>query len=129
MNRRTRIMAAYAELRALLRQEIQALPDDDLDTALFLLSDSEAWYLGIPWADATPDSPDRRVDEDPPQALPEWQPAAPPPDNSRTVVMRFDDEGSRDCEGFYWRPHGCWYKSYGSKGRKAAVHPVAWRER
>ena len=58
----------------------------------------------------------------------EWQPVFLPPMNSRTVMLRFDDDGGRDCRGFYWRPEHAWYKSDGSKARRAAVHPVKWRE-
>jgi hypothetical protein len=58
-----------------------------------------------------------------------WQSSQVPPDNSRCVILRFDDDGQRDCEGFYWRAEGAWYKSAGSKARKAAVHPTKWRDK
>jgi hypothetical protein len=46
-----------------------------------------------------------------------------PPTDSRTVVLRFDDNGERDAPGFYWSAEGSWYTSLGS-----AVHPVGWIE-
>lgn len=58
-----------------------------------------------------------------------WFDAGLPPLNCRRVVMRFDDDGSRDCEGFYWAAEGAWYKSEGSKARRNAVHPVRWQEK
>ena len=58
----------------------------------------------------------------------EWISAKTPPDTSRSVMLRFDDDGSRDCSGFYWRAEGAWYKSLGSKARRNSVHPVAWQE-
>lgn len=58
-----------------------------------------------------------------------WRGVAIPPHNSRTVVLRFDDSGERDREGFYWRPEGCWYTSEGSKAKRNAVHPIMWREK
>jgi hypothetical protein len=57
-----------------------------------------------------------------------WNPASSPPDSARRVMMRFDDDGSRDATGFYWRFAEAWYKSAGSKARQESVHPVAWRE-
>lgn len=67
MNRRTRIMAAYAELRALLRQEIEARGEivhpDKLNKAQLAIGESESWYQGTQGAVATPDSLERRVDE------------------------------------------------------------------
>lgn len=59
----------------------------------------------------------------------DWFDAMLPPANCRSVVMRFDDDGSRDCEGFYWAPERAWYKSKGSKSKRHAVHPVRWREK
>ena len=58
-----------------------------------------------------------------------WFDAKLPPANCRRVVMRFDDDGRRDCEGFYWSPEGAWYKSEGSKARWNSVHPVRWKEK
>jgi hypothetical protein len=58
-----------------------------------------------------------------------WFDVGLPPANCRRVVMRFDDDGSRDCEGFYWSPEGAWYKSEGSKARRNSVHPVRWQEK
>lgn len=58
-----------------------------------------------------------------------WYSASSPPDTSRTVVLRFDEDGSRDCEGFYWRAEGSWYKSQGGKAKRNAVHPTSWKER
>lgn len=58
-----------------------------------------------------------------------WIPVSNPPSTCRTVRLRFDDDGQRDTDGFYWRVEGAWYKSEGSKNRKAAVHPVAWSEK
>lgn len=57
-----------------------------------------------------------------------WTSVDTPPDNCRRVLMRFDDDGSRDCEGFYWRAERAWYRSEGSKARRNAVHPVKWME-
>lgn len=57
-----------------------------------------------------------------------WEPAAIPPANARRVMLRFDYDGQRDCEGFYWRPERSWYLSKVSKAKKHAVHPIAWRE-
>lgn len=52
-----------------------------------------------------------------------------PPADSRCVIMRFDHDGSRDAEGFYWRAEHAWYRSDGSKKRSNAVHPVMWSEK
>lgn len=57
-----------------------------------------------------------------------WTPSSQPPDTSRTVMLRFDADGSRDAHGFYWRVEGAWYKSQGSKAKRKSVHPIAWRE-
>ena len=57
---------------------------------------------------------------------PKWHPATFPPSDSRRVVLRFDDDGSRDCEGFYV---GSWYKSELAWRQQRAVHPVMWREK
>lgn len=66
MNRRMKIMEAYANLRALLMQEIHAREDvgypDNLDEAIWALKDSESWYHWTPGADATPHNLERRVD-------------------------------------------------------------------
>ena len=59
----------------------------------------------------------------------EWQSVFHPPDTTRTVVLRFDDTGERDCEGFYWAPEQAWYKTEGSKARRNSVHPTKWKER
>ncbi len=75
MNRRTKIMAAYADLRALLRQEIEARGEKgdpvNLDEAELAIKDSESWYLNTQGADATPDNLERRVDAYPNAALPD----------------------------------------------------------
>lgn len=52
-----------------------------------------------------------------------------PPGNCRRVIMRFGDNGERDCEGFYWSAERSWYKSEGSKARRNAVHPTHWAEK
>lgn len=51
------------------------------------------------------------------------------PLTSRVVVMRFDDGGERDAEGFFWAPERSWYRSEGGKAKRHSVHPVAWREK
>lgn len=75
MNRRTRIMALYADLRALLRQEIKERGEsgepDSLDEAQWALTDSEAWYLGTQDAVAVWDARGRRVDANIDAALPD----------------------------------------------------------
>jgi len=60
--------------------------------------------------------------------MPDWQDTVIPPDSSRNVMLRFDEDGSRDCEGFFWRAERSWYKQAGSKARRNAVHPVQWQE-
>lgn len=58
-----------------------------------------------------------------------WFSAGLPPSSSRCVIMRFDDDGSRDCEGFYWHSENAWYRSEGSKAKRHSVHPVRWMEK
>lgn len=36
----------------------------------------------------------------------EFHPASDTPDNCRSVIMRFGDNGERDTEGFYWAAEG-----------------------
>jgi hypothetical protein len=51
-----------------------------------------------------------------------------PPEHSRVVTLRFDEGGSRDCQGFYWRPHGAFYKSKKAMKSQTPVHPIEWSE-
>lgn len=51
-----------------------------------------------------------------------------PPADCRTVVMRLRADGSDDDFGFYWSPEKRWYRRCGSKNRRAAVSPIAWKE-
>jgi hypothetical protein len=58
----------------------------------------------------------------------DMRPASDPPDTCRRVVLRFGDDGRRDCIGFYWSDHGAFYKSDGGKSRLHSVHPTHWAE-
>lgn len=49
-----------------------------------------------------------------------------PPHNRRTVILRFDESGERDCEGFY---DGAFYRSESGYAQRLAVHPVRWFDR
>ena len=46
-----------------------------------------------------------------------------PPEHLETVTLRFDDDGERDCEGFY---DGGFYVSRKARDEGRAVHPVRW---
>lgn len=50
--------------------------------------------------------------------------ATDPPNSSRKVVLRFGDNGERDCFGFYCAETQAWYKM----STKNAVHPTHWCE-
>jgi hypothetical protein len=56
------------------------------------------------------------------------RPASDPPDTCRHVILRFGDDGERDCEGYFWRAEQSWYKSARGKWRYLAVHPTHWAE-
>lgn len=54
----------------------------------------------------------------------EWTPWNDPPERMKIVVLRFDDDGRRDCTGFY---AGCYYRSIEGFTTGLPVHPISWR--
>ena len=46
-----------------------------------------------------------------------------PPEHKGTVTLRFDDDGERDCKGFY---DGGFYVSRKARDEGRYVHPVRW---
>lgn len=56
----------------------------------------------------------------------EWRPWSDPPNNSRLIILRFDEDGRRDCKGRYIKQLGGYFKS--DRRGENAVHPKWWRE-
>jgi len=61
---------------------------------------------------------------------PIWHDAKNPPDDSRRVMLRFDDDGSRDKAGFYFAfvASGVYVHSWSSLTASRFVYPIKWRE-
>jgi hypothetical protein len=49
-----------------------------------------------------------------------------PPEDGRTVVLKFGGDGRFDRTGFYVKSHGAFYANEKSMNQRAAVHPVEW---
>ena len=57
-----------------------------------------------------------------------WHPYTEPPSATRSVMLRFDPDGNRDCKGFYSYGFG-WYALSDRNARQLRfVHPTHWRE-
>ena len=57
-----------------------------------------------------------------------WNPYLEPPSDTRTVMLRFDPDGNRDRQGFYWHDFGVYARSETNARRLKFVHPTHWRE-
>ena len=57
-----------------------------------------------------------------------WHPYTEPPNDSRRVRLRFDDDGKRDCNGFYAAAFGGYYKGKTGFYQHSPVHPTHWAE-
>jgi hypothetical protein len=57
-----------------------------------------------------------------------WHPYTEPPDNIRQVMLRFDPEGNRDCQGVYAREFGSYASIETNAWRLLFLHPTHWRE-
>ena len=57
-----------------------------------------------------------------------WHSYAEPPSDTRTVMLRFDQQGNHDCQGFYSYDFGSYARSETNARRLKFVHPTRWRE-
>ena len=57
-----------------------------------------------------------------------WHPYTEPPDDTRSVMLRFDPQGNRDCVGFYSWDFGSYARSETNARRLNFVHPTHWQE-
>jgi hypothetical protein len=57
-----------------------------------------------------------------------WHPYTEPPDDMRSVMLRFDPDGHRDCQGFYSRDFGSYAGSETNARQLRFLHPTHWRE-
>ena len=58
----------------------------------------------------------------------QWHPYDEPPDNARTIRLRFDPTGERDCDGYYNSRLGGYFKLHSQSIRFEPVHPKEWSE-
>ncbi len=49
-----------------------------------------------------------------------------PPENGRTVILKFGGSEIHDRTGFYAKQHGAFYLTPQSMAELKSVHPVAW---
>ena len=57
-----------------------------------------------------------------------WHPYTEPPDDTRSVMLRFDPDGHRDCQGVYAREFGSYAGSETNARQLRFLHPTHWRE-